>query len=157
MPLSIPEPLKLEHNELHEDLAWATKAGGRVGEAAKAVARVLHDHFVDEEAFALPPLGILSELSTGQIPSDIRAVLLMTERLKAELPRMLAEHEAIVAALRSLIVAAQAENRPEIVHFAEKLTLHARREEEVLYPAAIVVGEYLKQKTGGRRERAGRG
>ena len=48
MPLSIPEPLKLEHNELHEDLAWATKAGGRVGEAAKAVARVLRRPIMDE-------------------------------------------------------------------------------------------------------------
>jgi hypothetical protein len=32
----------------------------------------------------------------------------------------------------------------EIVHFAEKLKLHAKNEEEVLYPAAILVGEYLK-------------
>jgi hypothetical protein len=30
--------------------------------------------------------------------------------------------------------------------FAEKLMLHAKTEEEVLYPAAILVGEYLKLK-----------
>lgn len=47
-------PLKLEHQELHANLVKATKAGGRAGDAAKAVARVLHVHFVKEEEFALP-------------------------------------------------------------------------------------------------------
>jgi hypothetical protein len=40
----------------------ATRAGGRVGDAAKAVAKVLHEHFVKEEEFALPALGLLSGL-----------------------------------------------------------------------------------------------
>jgi hypothetical protein len=31
-----------------------------------------------------------------------------------------------------------------VARFAEKLRLHARTEEGVLYPAAILVGEYLK-------------
>jgi hypothetical protein len=31
---------------------------------------------------------------------------------------------------------------------AQKLILHAQLEEEVLYPASIVVGEYLKWKLG---------
>jgi hypothetical protein len=30
----------------------------------------------------------------------------------------------------------------------EKLKLHAQTEEEVLYPAAILIGEYLKLKRG---------
>ena len=34
----------------------------------------------------------------------------------------------------------------EYVHFAEKLTLHAQNEEEVLYLTAIVIGDYLKHK-----------
>jgi hypothetical protein len=35
---------------------------------------------------------------------------------------------------------------PEHARFAEKLMFHAQTEEEVLYPAAILVGEYLKVK-----------
>jgi hypothetical protein len=38
-----------------------TFSSGEVGEAAKAVARVLHPRFVDEEGFALPPLGVLAD------------------------------------------------------------------------------------------------
>jgi len=30
--------------------------------------------------------------------------------------------------------------------FAEKLMLHAQTEEEIFYPAAILVGEYVKSK-----------
>jgi hypothetical protein len=42
--------------------------------------------------------------------------------------------------------AAQDEKQPEYVHFAEKLILHAQTEEEVLYPATIMLGEYVKLK-----------
>jgi hypothetical protein len=58
---------------------------------------------------------------------------------------MLAEHQEIVAALRSLTAAAQEERQRVVVEFAEKLMLHAQTEEEVLYPAAILVGRHLKR------------
>jgi hypothetical protein len=37
------------------------------------------------------------------------------------------------------------EQRPEAVASAEKLRPHAATDEEVLYPAAILVGKYVKQ------------
>jgi hypothetical protein len=46
--------------------------------------------------------------------------------------------------LDNLLDVAKEENRMEIVLFAEKLKLHAKNEEEVFYPAAILVEEYLK-------------
>lgn len=148
MTFQIPKSLKLEHEELHAELVMATKAGGKVGEAAKGVATVLHDHFVKEEEFALPPIGLLSALARGEVDENMKSVLRMTDRLKAELPEMLEEHKAVVAALEKLIAAAKAENQPEHARFAEKLMLHAQTEEEVLYPAAILVGEYLKAQLG---------
>lgn len=146
MIFTIPDPLKLEHEELHAELVRATQAGGTVGEAAKGVAKVLHDHFVKEEEFALPSLGLLSPLARGKVDKDMRSVLGMTDRLKAELPKMIEEHKAVVAELKKLIAAAGADNKPEHARFAEKLMLHAQTEEEVLYPASILVGEYLKLK-----------
>jgi hemerythrin superfamily protein len=146
MTFTIPSPLKLEHEELHADLAKAAKAGGRIGDAATAVAKVLHDHFLKEEEFALPPLGLLSLLSRDKVEPGMETVLAMTDRLKKELPEMLREHEAVVAALQNLIAAAKEEQKLEHAHFAEKLMLHAKTEEQVLYPAAILIGEYLKLK-----------
>ena len=148
MTFTIPSPLKLEHEELHAELVRATQAGGRVGEAAKGVARVLHDHFVKEEEFALPPIGLLSSLARGEVDDNMKSVFGMTDRLKAELPKMLEEHKAVVAALEKLIVAAEAEKKPEHARFAKKLMLHAQTEEEVLYPAAVLIGKYLKLKFG---------
>jgi hemerythrin superfamily protein len=146
MIFTIPGPLKLEHEELHAELVRATQAGGRVGEAAKGVAKVLHDHFVKEEEFALPPLGLLSSLARGKVDKNMGSVLRMTDQLKAELPKMIEEHKAVVAELKNLITAAEADNKLEHARFAEKLMLHAQTEEEVLYPASILIGEYLKLK-----------
>jgi len=144
MNFHIPPALKAEHEELHSELARATKAGGRTGEAAKAVAKLMHPHFVKEEEYALPPLGLLSSLSMGKIEAEMAEVLKMTDKLEAELPHMLAEHQDIVTALQRLVEAAKAEDKPEYVHFAEKLMAHARTEEEVSYPTALLVGRYLK-------------
>ena len=146
MKIKIPESLKLEHEELHNQLATATKIGGKIAEAAKLVAQTLHPHFVAEEEFAIPPLGILSQLAEGKIDEEMKEVLKMTDKLKTELPKMLEEHKAIVSALDNFVKVANAENRPEYAAFAEKLKVHAKTEEEVTYPTAILIGEYLKIK-----------
>lgn len=144
MRFETPLALKREHEELHAELARATKAGGRTGEAAKAVARLMHPHFLKEEEYALPPLGLLTALAKGSRDPGMADVLAMTDKLEAELPHMLAEHQAIVAALQQLVRAAKAENQPEVVNFAEKLIAHAQTEEEVSYPAALLVGRYVR-------------
>jgi hypothetical protein len=146
MNLEIPGSLKAEHEELHEELVRATKAGGKTGEAAQAVAKVLHPHFVKEEQLAMPPLGLLGALAAGRMPQDAPKVVELTDHLKRELPAMLKEHEEIVSALDALADAAQQENKLAARQFAEKLKQHAKTEEEVLYPAAILVGEYIKLK-----------
>ena len=146
MDLRIPQPLKAEHDELHEELKRATAAGGHTGEAARRVARLLHPHFVKEEEFALPPLGLLVPLARGESPppSAAQVAIGMTERLRAELPEMLAEHRRIVGALDGLAEVAEREGHSDVVRFAEALKQHAQTEEEVLYPAAIVLGDLLR-------------
>jgi hypothetical protein len=106
----------------------------------------MHPHFVKEEEYALPPLGLLPEVVAGEIGPETAAVLSLTDKLEAELPQMLAEHEAIVAALETLAAEARRADRLEYVEFAHKLILHARTEEQVSYPAALLVGKYVKLK-----------
>lgn len=144
----IPEPLKREHEVLHEELVKATKESGPIGKAARAVAKLMHPHFVKEEDFALPPLGLLSLLIAGKISPVMLGVTEMTDRLKADLHKMLSEHESIVAAVKNLAAAARREKKPKYVRFADKLIQHARMEEEVLYPATILIGEFIKLKLG---------
>ena len=150
MKFTIPQPLQHEHEALHERLRQATQAGGEVGEAAKALARLMHPHFVKEDEIALPPLGLLAALARGEFKTEMAEVLTLTDKLEAELPQMLAEHQTIVAALNKLREAAASAGRGDIVAFAEALTEHARTEEEVMYPAAVLVGQVVRQRLGAR-------
>jgi hypothetical protein len=67
----------------------------------------------------------------------------MTRRLAAELDSMLAEHRDIVRALDALRTAARAAGDSQSERFADALEMHARTEEDVLYPAALLVGRVV--------------
>lgn len=146
MKFPIPESLKSEHEELHAKLATFRSMGGRTGEAAKVVADILHPHFLREEEIAMPPLALLRALADDKLSPEMSEVFSMTDTLETALPHMLEQHAAIVNALEQLANAAGEEGKLDAARFAEELILHARTEEEVLYPAAILAGRYLKLK-----------
>lgn len=150
--IDIPKSLKVEHEAIHSLLSEATRAPGRVGVAARELAAVLHPHFVREEEIALPPLGLLAPLAADQdIPDAVLTeALAMTDALKSELPRMLAEHEKIRAAVAKLRHEAENEHATKYVELADELAVHAQAEEEVSYPAAILVGEIIRARQQSR-------
>ncbi len=142
--LQVPSAVEAEHKELRAELSKLTQAGGKTGTAARKLQKELQPHFEKEEKYALPPLGLLGPLSQGKVTQDMRPAIALSDDLKAQLPEMLVEHRAIEAAARDLETAGREENQPEATAFAEKLLVHAQTEEQVLYPSAILVGEYLK-------------
>ena len=144
MRIHIPSSLRLEHEELHDFLASAVREPGALGDAARRVVHLLEPHFRKEEAFALPPLGLLERLARGEVQPAMAEVYAQTEWLKNNFATLLYEHYVITAALEQLLAAARATQRVDYVEFAERLINHARMEEQVMYPAAILVGEYLK-------------
>lgn len=144
--LKVPASLAAEHKELHEQLEAAIKAGGKTGEAAKIVEERLSVHFKGEEEYALPQLGLLVPLSEGKSPADAKRAIELSDKLKAQMPKMLEEHKGILEALDKLASAARDENKTQPVEFVEKLKAHAQNEEQITYPAAILVGEYLKSR-----------
>src|SRR5512132_703795 len=87
--IGIPESMRVEHAEIHDELVRATKLPGRIGDAARALTTILHPHFVREEEIALPPLGLLAPLARGDMTAEMADVLVLTDALRAELPRML--------------------------------------------------------------------
>lgn len=142
--IEIPESMRAEHGEIHAALERATQVSGRVGEAARALAKVLHPHFQREEQIALPPLGLLAPLARGEFTEAMLAVLPMTDSLRRELPHMLDEHVAIRAATARLGEVARAERDASVMRLAEQLALHAKSEEEMFYPAAVLVGDIVR-------------
>jgi hypothetical protein len=142
--LQVPDSIRAEHERIHAALLDATRAPGSVGEAARELAQVLHPHFVREEEIALPPLGLLAPLAAGEFRPEMQSVLRMTDALREELPQMLHEHLQIVAATRRLQqVSVEAGDR-EGEALARELLAHAKSEEEIFYPAAVLVGEVVR-------------
>jgi len=140
----IPQALAAEHRALHEVLGRAVKEPGPLGDAARNLEQALHPHFQREEEIALPPLALLPRLAHGEAAADMAGVLRMTDQLEKEMPQMLADHQKIVAALGVFRKAADTAGRHEYLEFADELTLHAQNEEQVTYPAALLVGRYVK-------------
>jgi len=146
--LTTPSSMKAEHAHLHRELTEALASGGKTAEAAKNVEAVLMPHFAEEEAYAMPPLSLLETVARGRQPTEAQAseAIRMTDKLRANYDRMIAEHGEVTAALRQLAAAAREEKKPRQAEFAEALILHAQNEEQILYPAALVLGDYLKLK-----------
>ena len=66
----------------------------------RAVARVLHEHFVKEEPGRASAAWVAIHLGPAPSRRGIKKVLPISDRLKAELPKMLEEHESVVTALK---------------------------------------------------------
>ena len=145
--MQTPQSIATEHRELHETLERAAGEPGELGAAARNLEAALAPHFRREEQIATPPLSLLPKLAQGEATADMRSVLPMTDALEQELPQMLREHEGIRKAAGAFGAAAEQAGRAEYVRFAENLAAHARQEEEILYPAAILVGRYVKLAT----------
>lgn len=140
-----PKSIAKEHAELHEILALAASEAGDMAAAAGELEDRLAPHFKREEQIATPPLGLLPALVHRDATADMRSVLPMTDALERELPQMLREHEAIRDALKKFRTTAERNGQEDYVRFADDLAAHARNEEEILYPAAILIGRYVKR------------
>jgi hypothetical protein len=139
-----PKSIRQEHEEMLQFVNRLASEGGGTADAASRLARLLETHFHKEETFAAPPLGMLPRLARGSVNPGMAADLVHSDWLRRNIDTMLAEHRMIAAALEELLQAAVPAQQAELVTFAETLLNHARLEEEVFYPAAIVAGEYLK-------------
>ena len=142
MGMQVPGSLKSEHEAIHTALMRAAGEPGALGETARTVARILSGHMLREEKFALRPLGLLKALARGETPAELGEVIKLAQALRFEMPQMLDEHRQIAEALRLLASNAEAAGKPEYVALAEEIMMHAHLEEDVLYPAAMLVGKY---------------
>ena len=144
--LQTPEPLKNEHQEFKDQLFEAVKSGGTLGKVTQQLVDILNSHFKMEEEFAFPPLTLLLPLSHGEIITDMKNALDIIERFTQELPKLTQEHHEIIRTLEDFDETVRIERKIEFTQFSSRLIHHARAEEGILFPAAILIGEYLRLK-----------
>lgn len=144
MKLDIPDVLMREHGKLQLDLEAASLGRGAIAEAASRLVDLMREHAKSEEEYAFRLLGLLPHLVDGTVGDEMAAALPATDRLRAELRRLREDHVAIVGAVGALAEAARKEGRSDYIRLANDILEHARFEEAILYPAALIVGEYVR-------------
>ena len=142
----VPSSIQKTHNYLLEQIHKMTLYEDSSGRVALKIEDLMKHHFKEEDDFILPSLGLLPSLANGLLPAQSKEVILLSENVKSMLNHMSAEHQLIEAFIEELKQASEKENLPEIIEFEKEVKQHASSEEEVYFPAAILIGEYLKLK-----------
>lgn len=143
----VPVSIKKEHQYLLDKIQKLTLIPDSTGFMAIKLNDLMQHHFSEEEDYVLPPLGLLNMLANGKIPEQSHEIILLTEKLKSQLSHMNVEHQMIKAYFDELLQVATMDNRTEIIEFEKEVLKHAIIEEEVFFPTAILIGEYLKLKS----------
>jgi Hemerythrin HHE cation binding domain len=150
----IPMTLVEEHAEFRTTLEGAARVSGPLGDAANDVLALIDPHMAKEQRYALAALRLLPALARGQVTPDMEEWLCTADALRSELDTLSREHRSIAQALNRLSQTAWAEGHPQYVFLAARVLRHARMEEEILYPAALVVGDYVRLRLAALRTSA---
>lgn len=140
MPLTPPPSAERAHQELLQLLVKVQHLSGKTGSLAEDLAKKLQVHMEKEESLVLPLLGLLSDLvSVKPRRGPVKRASRLYREMKQEYSGMLNGHrEIILSRLKKL---GAEEGHLTAVRFAEALEQHAKEEEEILYPAALLAGK----------------
>lgn len=144
MKPEVPESLKTEHKNLKTELNNLIEGNGKVSQKAQILAKLLNPHFDKEEESVLPHLGLLLILVEGRWDVISEEIFLTADKLQKEFYELLEEHKQILKAAKDLETISEGENNSCGKKFAKDITLHAQIEEQVLYPAVMLIDKYLK-------------
>ena len=139
--------MEKEHKEIHEKLESIVSSTGNTAGVAKEVQSVMQPHFEEEDRLSIPVLGVLLPYVNGTLTEEAKdQAIQLSQQFKQKYPTMLEEHKQIVTALSKLESTAISENRQDVLSFISQLRNHGMNEEQVTYPATIVIGELLELK-----------
>jgi hemerythrin superfamily protein len=133
--------------EQHKELLVKAKNFSKNGDStAVKLYEILQYHFNEEEQYVFPALGALPQLAAGEVPEKSAEIIRLSERFRSNSAKLLAEHQMIKTLMEEYKRGSQ-ESDSLFDGFEKALTAHARSEEEIYFPAAIVAADYLKLKT----------
>jgi len=142
----IPQSIRLDHEEALRQLTAIAQRKGRTGEIARKALVVFKEHIRREEEYILPPLTLAPAIADGHVTPDMRWAIAMADRIKADRELIFAEHTTITAWMNELAEAARRTHQKDVLEFAQTLVADSLNDTEVMEPAAIVIGEYIRAK-----------
>jgi hypothetical protein len=146
--LVTPNSVQLQHRQIVGRLASYAQQSGPIGTAAQKAADFLKAHYAKEEQFVLPPLGLLPALlkNGGASKADMERALEMAQSTKAAMDELYADHVQITALMTELADTANERNEKELVRLATRVAAQSLNDMEVLFPATVLIGEYIRMK-----------
>lgn len=145
MKLKVPKSVIHGHANLVLEMNEVISIDGRIGEKARQLRDTMVPHFKKEEEYALPPLGLLLAFTEQNWEINSEEAIKMAESLESRLSEMKDDHKAIIEVVNQLKAIGEEEGNFIVKMFVKDITLHMELEDEVLYPATILIGNYLKK------------
>jgi hypothetical protein len=130
-------------------LADAVRAGGRTKVAAAIVAELLEAHMEREDHEVLQILGLLEPLAADRIDAASVGDYPELQNIETNTASLHEEHAALAMAAEKLLATARTEGVDAVVECAERLLSRIELDEQIFYPAALLIRNYLRLK--GRR------
>jgi hypothetical protein len=140
----VPMSLVTEHALIISELNSAASLPGQTGVAGRRVLTLVIPHFKDEQRRVHPLLYVLPMIAAHQVDPGMADLVPIAARLRGDLDEIRRAHVAIDTALDDLYAAAWREKHQECAFLATRIRRHNQLEEEISYPAALVVGEELQ-------------
>jgi hypothetical protein len=141
-----PRSIETEHAVILQDLAAYAAQGTSTAATAQDVLDLMRPHIQKEEELVLPLVSLLPEVSEGKVTPEMTYAIGVADRLQAERDALFDAHAEIAAAVGELIAAGEGANERDLVELAGRVAVHAMGEIEVLEPAAVLVGQVLRQR-----------
>jgi hypothetical protein len=143
---AVPISLLEEHAELYSAFEGASRLPGETGAAARRVVALRGPHVAKEQRIAYPLLRLLPMLSVSEPEPWMTDLLPLSDQLRAALPTLKQEHVLILEVLAVFKYAALKEGYPQHAFLAERVRHHIKFEEEILYPAALVTADCVRDR-----------
>ena len=139
-----PVSILLGHRTLEREFARTLELGGLAGLVAGNTAKALDVHFREEERLLFPLISYIAALPGGAAIPEPEEISILSGRLEAAMPGLLEDHRVIRETLDDLAGAVRGADPGRLAAFAEMFHAHATTEEEIHFPAALLVGETLE-------------
>jgi hypothetical protein len=149
VPDSFPISLKNEHDQLLSRFNKIITNQTTNDSVSLQLNELLTHHFSEEELYVWPLLNQLP-ITDDFSKSGTDELIIASDRLKEQLVHLNAEHQFIKALLNQWY-----DGKDSVISdFINDLHQHALVEEQIYYPAAVLVGEYLKLKESTTRNKS---
>jgi len=151
--LQVPQSIAYEHEQIIKELTNFAKREVANAAAVQKALIAIKAHYAKEEAFVLPPLALLPNISKGTISKDMtlknmEPAVAMADRTKAALPELQNDHIQITSLMNELIEAGKAVHDEELTQLATRVAIQSLNDFEITQPTAILIGDYLRLRLG---------